>query len=105
MCGVHFESGSIAVPDAMERAIAHKVEWLGSQYPELNDCGVEVTGPEKHRRDRPYRIRLALHAGNAWVTAAGRADNQLSAAFSSALDAARRKLEDRARRHGRHVLT
>lgn len=99
MCEVTLETGAIPMSSGLEREVVERVAWLERSYPGLSRCQAFLMGPERFHRHGPFRLRLELQAGELEIVAAGRAEPQISRALVSAFDCARRRLDEKLRRH------
>lgn len=99
MCEVTVEAGAIPISSRLEREVVERVNWLERSYPGLSRCQALLSGPEPFHRHGPFRLRLELQAGELEIVAAGRAEHQISRALASAFDCARRRLDEKLRRH------
>src|SRR5262245_39200910 len=90
--------------EAAEELIREKAARLERFYGRITGCRVVVEAPHRHRREgSSYRVRMELAVPRGVIAVTrdppGRAGNpDLGAAIGDAFDAARRQLEDFARR-------
>jgi cold shock CspA family protein/ribosome-associated translation inhibitor RaiA len=89
--------------EAVAQAVGRKIEWLERFFPGLIACRVAVEAPHRHRRDQLYRVRVGLTLPGGEIVAgrapaAREAHRDVSVAIRDAFNAARRLLQDKARR-------
>lgn len=90
--------------DAVEKAVRRKTAWLGRFFPRLTACRVVVEAPHHHRRrGQLHRVRVDLILPRGPIVArrapaARQAHKDVYVAVRDVFDAARRILQDEARR-------
>ena len=90
--------------EAVEANIRSKIDWLETFYDRIQSCRVVIEVPHRHRHQgRIYQVRLDLTVPGAEFVVnreAGLngAHEDVYVAIRDAFDAARRRLEDHARR-------
>lgn len=91
----HFELG----PGA-EELIRERVAWLERFYPALLECSVVVEGPGRHhQKGGPLQVQLDLQVpGRRTLSISRQVGEDLDATLREVFDAARRRLEDVARK-------
>jgi ribosomal subunit interface protein len=88
----------ISLSEAAEDDIRAKAENLDTYYNGIMSCRVVVEGPVRHHRKGPFTVRIDLSVPGAELVVDHQADEDLYVAIRDAFDAARRRLEDYARR-------
>ncbi|MDW8323695.1 MAG: HPF/RaiA family ribosome-associated protein [Burkholderiales bacterium] len=89
----------ISHSDAVEADIRARVEKLDRYYPHIMSCRVVVEQPGKHKHQgRPFNVRIDLGVPGGEIVIDREHDEDLYVALRDAFDAARRRLEDYARR-------
>jgi cold shock CspA family protein/ribosome-associated translation inhibitor RaiA len=88
----------LALSDAAERDIRAKAANLERYYDGIIGCRVVVEGPVKHHRKGPFTVSIDLSVPGAELVVDRQTDPDLYVAIRDAFDAARRRLEDYARR-------
>jgi ribosomal subunit interface protein len=88
----------VSLSEAAKDDIRAKAENLDSYYNHLIGCRVVVEGPGQHHRQGPYEVRIDLTVPGAALVVDRQTDVDLYVAIRDAFDAARRRLEDYARR-------
>jgi ribosomal subunit interface protein len=84
---------------AVERYIRERAAKLDGFYDRIMSCRVAVEAPVRHhRKGGPFKVRIDLSVPGAELVVNRQADDDLYVAIRDAFDAARRKLEDYARR-------
>jgi cold shock CspA family protein len=95
--------------EATRELIEEKVAWLERSHDRIIGCRVVVESPHRHRRQgNLYQVRIDLTVPGSEIVVnrvpAEREDHKnLDIAISHAFDAARRRLEEYARRHRHDV--
>jgi ribosomal subunit interface protein len=88
----------ISLSEAAEADIRAKAANLETYYDGVMGCRVVVEGPGRHHRKGPFTVRIDLSVPGAELVVDRQADEDLYVAIRDAFDAARRRLEDYARR-------
>jgi ribosomal subunit interface protein len=88
----------VSLSEAAEDDIRAKAENLDTYYDRIISCRVVVEGPRRHHRQGPYAVRVDLTVPGAELVVDRQTDVDLYVAIRDAFDAARRRLEDHARR-------
>jgi ribosomal subunit interface protein len=88
----------ISLSEAAEGDIRAKAANLETYYDGIMGCRVVVEGPGRHHRKGPFTVRIDLTVPGAELVVDRQADEDLYVAIRDAFDAARRRLEDYARR-------
>jgi ribosomal subunit interface protein len=88
----------ISLSEAAEDDIRAKAANLDTYYDGIMSCRVVVEGPVRHHRKGPFTVRIDLTVPGAELVVDRHADADLYVAIRDAFDAARRRLEDYARR-------
>jgi cold shock CspA family protein len=88
----------ISLSEAAEADIHAKAANLDTYYDGIMSCRVVVEGPVRHHRKGPFTVRIDLTVPGAELVVDRHADVDLYVAIRDAFDAARRRLEDYARR-------
>lgn len=94
-----------ALSEAAEADIRAKAGQLDQYYDGIIGCRVVVESPVRHHRKGPFTVRIDLSVPGAEVVVDRQADADLYVAIRDAFDAARRRLEDYARRQRGTVKT
>ena len=95
---VHLTFRNMRGTDSLKNDIQQRVAWLHRYYPDVIGCRVLVEVPHRHHRHGRHvhvRVEMSLPGETSVAT---RSDEQASVAVHDAFDAARRRLEDFARR-------
>ena len=95
----------ISLSEVAEADIRNKAANLDLYYDGIVSCRVVVEGPGRHHRRAPYTLRIDLSVPGAELVVDRQADEDLYVAIRDAFDAARRRLEDYARRQRGTVKT
>lgn len=96
----------IRLSPAMRALVAERTRKLERFYRRLTRCEVVVEGPGTRRRNGgPFDVRIVLTVPGAELTVSHKASEELEAGLREAFDAARRQLEDFARRQRGEVKT
>jgi ribosomal subunit interface protein len=93
----------VSLSDAVEVNIRSKAANLDTYYDGILGCRVVVEGPGRHHRKGPFTVRLDLSVPGTELVVDRHAHEDLYVAIRDAFDAARRRLEDYARRQRRAV--
>jgi ribosomal subunit interface protein len=88
----------VSLSEAAQADIRAKAENLETYYNGIIGCRVVVEGPVRHHRKGPFTVRIDLSVPGAELVVDRQADEDLYVAIRDAFDAARRRLEDYARR-------
>src|SRR3990170_3518334 len=89
----------ISPSEAIEAYIRERATKLDGFYDRIMSCRVAVEAPVRHhRKGGPFKVRIDLTVPGAELVVNRQADDDLYVAIRDAFDAARRKLEDYARR-------
>jgi cold shock CspA family protein len=88
----------LSLSEAAEGDIRAKADNLETYYDGIISCRVVVEGPVRHHRKGPFTVRIDLSVPGAELVVDRHADADLYVAIRDAFDAARRRLEDYARR-------
>jgi cold shock CspA family protein len=88
----------ISLSEAAEGDIRAKAANLDTYYDGIMGCRVVVEGPVRHHRKGPFTVRIDLTVPGAELVVDRHADAELYVAIRDDFDAARRRLEDYARR-------
>ena len=85
--------------EALENQIREKVHKLESFHPNLIRCHVSVEQPHRHKHQgKLFNVRIALHVPGSEIVVNRDANEDVYVALRDSFDAARRKLEDHARK-------
>jgi cold shock CspA family protein/ribosome-associated translation inhibitor RaiA len=95
----------VELSGAAEADIRTKAAGLDVYYDGIMSCRVVVEGPVRHHHKGPYTVRIDLSVPGAELVVDRQADEDLYVAIRDAFDAARRRLEDYARRQRGDVKT
>jgi len=95
---MHIKVRDMSVSEAAETAIRERAASLAAYYDRIMSCRVVVEGPVRHHRKAPFTVRIDLSVPGAELVVDRQADEDLYVAIRDAFDAARRRLEDYARR-------
>jgi cold shock CspA family protein len=87
-----------SLSEAAEADIRAKAAHLETYYDGIISCRVVVEGPMGHHRTGPFTVRIDLSVPGTELVVDRQADEDFSVAIRDAFDAARRRLEDYARR-------
>jgi len=88
----------VSLSEAAEVEIRAKAADLETYYDGITGCRVVVEGPGRHHRTAPFTLRIDLRVPGAELVVDRQANPDLYVAIRDAFDAARRRLEDYARR-------
>lgn len=89
----------IAASEAVEGYIRERAAKLDDLYPRIVSCRVVVEAPVRHhRKGGPFTVRIDITVPGDEIVVDRKADEDLYVAIRDAFDAARRRLEDHARR-------
>jgi len=88
----------ISLSEAAEADIRAKAANLDTYYDGIMACRVVVEGPGRHHRKGPFTVRIDLSVPGTELVVDHQADEDLYVAIRDAFDAARRRVEDYARR-------
>jgi ribosome-associated translation inhibitor RaiA len=88
----------LSLSEAAEADIRAKAANLDTYYDGIMGCRVVVEGPVRHHRQGPFTVRVDVSVPGAELVVDRHADPDLYVAIRDAFDAARRRLEDYARR-------
>ena len=88
----------VSLSAAAEAEIRAKAADLETYYNGIISCRVVVEGPGRHHRRGPFTLHLDLLVPGAELVVDRQANADLYVAIRDAFDAARRRLEDFARR-------
>ena len=89
----------LTLNETTERLIRERVAWLERFFSPIIHCQVFVEGPgQHHRTGGPYEVRLDVRTPAGEIAIERQAAADLATAIRDSFDAARRKLEDLARR-------
>jgi cold shock CspA family protein len=88
----------VSLSEAAEAAIRAKAAALHTYYDGIMSCRVVVEGPGRHHRSGLFTLRIDLHVPGAELVVDRQADVDLYVTIREAFDAARRRLEEYARR-------
>lgn len=88
----------ISLSEAAEADIRAKAANLDTYYDGIMGCRVVVEGPVRHHRKGPFTVRVDLSVPGTELVVDRHSDADLYVAIRDAFDAARRRLEDYARR-------
>ncbi len=95
-----------ALTPASEAEIREKVAMLERFYERISGCHVIVEGTvDHHHRGGPFKVRVDMTLPGTELSVNRRDEDDLAIAIRSAFDAARRKLQDYARKQRRDVKT
>jgi len=84
---------------ALETRIREKVHKLESFHPNLMRCHVSVEQPHRHKHQgKLFNVRIALHLPGSEIVVNRDANEDVYVALRDSFGAARRKLEDQARK-------
>jgi len=85
--------------DALETHIREKTAKLESFHPKLMSCHVSVEQPHRHKHQgKLFNVRISLHVPGGELVVNRDEHQDVYVALRDAFDAARRQLEDHARR-------
>ncbi len=85
--------------EALEREILKNARKLEAAHPRLMRCHVSVEQPHRHQqRDNLFNVRLALHLPGDEIVVNRDAHEDVYVTLRDAFGAARRQLEDHARK-------
>jgi ribosomal subunit interface protein len=88
----------ISLSEAAEADIRAKAANLDTYYDGIMGCRVVVEGLMRHHRKGPFTVRINVSVPGTELVVDRHADEDLYVAIRDAFDAARRRLEDYARR-------
>jgi cold shock CspA family protein/ribosome-associated translation inhibitor RaiA len=88
----------LSLSEAAETDIRAKAANLETYYDGIMGCRVVVEGPARHHRKGPYTVGIDLSVPGAELVVDRQSDEDVYVAIRDAFDAARRRLEDYARR-------
>jgi ribosomal subunit interface protein len=89
----------IELSDEIKDDIARRIEKLGDFYQRISRCRVVVEVPHRHKQEgNLYNVRIDMKVPGSELVIKREASQDLNAALRDAFDAARRRLEDYARR-------
>jgi ribosomal subunit interface protein len=88
----------VSLSEVAENDIRAKAENLDTYYDRIISCRVVVEGPGRHHRQGPYAVRIDVTVPGTDLVVDRQTDTDLYVAIRDAFDAARRRLEDHARR-------
>jgi ribosomal subunit interface protein len=88
----------VSLSEAAQDDIRAKAANLDTYYNGIIGCRVVVEGPVRHHRNGPFTVRIDLSVPGAELVVDRQTDEDLYVAIRDAFDAARRRLEDYARR-------
>jgi cold shock CspA family protein len=88
----------VSLSEVAKTDIRAKAADLDTYYDSITSCRVVVEGPVQHHRKGPFTVRIDLSVPGAELVVDRQADADLYVAIRDAFDAARRRLEDYARR-------
>ena len=89
----------ISHSDALESRIRQKAEKLEKFYPHIMGCRVVIEQPHKHKHQgRVFNVRLDITVPGSELVVNREANEDIYVAVRDAFDAAKRQLEDYARR-------
>jgi cold shock CspA family protein len=88
----------LSLSEAATAEIRAKAADLETYYDSIISCRVVVEGPVRHHHTGPFTVRIDLSVPGAELVVDRHADKDLYVAIRDAFDAARRRLEDYARR-------
>jgi cold shock CspA family protein/ribosome-associated translation inhibitor RaiA len=88
----------VSLSEVTENDIRAKAEHLDTYYDGIVGCRVVVEGPGRHHRQGPYTVKIDLTVPGSELVVNRQTDADLYVAIRDAFDAARRRLEDHARR-------
>lgn len=92
--------------DALENQIRQKAEKLEKFYPHIISCRVVVGMPHKHKHQgREFNVRLDITVPGSELVVNHDVDEDVYVALRDAFKAAKRQLEDYARRQRREIKT
>jgi cold shock CspA family protein len=91
-------SRDVSLSEVAEADIRAKAGDLDLYYEHIISCRVVVEGPGRHHRQGPYVVRVDVTVPGAELVVDRQTDEDLYVAVRDAFDAARRRLEDYARR-------
>ncbi|HET7061659.1 MAG TPA: HPF/RaiA family ribosome-associated protein [Nitrosospira sp.] len=92
-------SRDISHSDALESHVRQKAEKLEAFYPHMMGCRVVIGVPHKHKHQgRAFSVRLDITVPGKELVVNHEADEDVYVSLRDAFDAARRQLEDHARR-------
>lgn len=90
---------NIPQSDALEAHVREKAAWLEKFHPNVTGCKVVVEIPHKHKHQGElFDVRLDIHVPGDELVINREAAPDVYVALRDVFDAARRKLEDHARR-------
>jgi ribosome-associated translation inhibitor RaiA len=88
----------VSLSEVAEDDIRAKAENLDTYYDGIISCRVVIEGPGRHHRRGPYAVKIDLTVPGSELVVDHQTDADLYVAIRDAFDAARRRLEDYARR-------
>jgi cold shock CspA family protein len=88
----------MSLSEVAENDIRAKAENLDTYHNGIISCRVVVEGPGRHHRQGPYVVRIDVSVPGTDLVIDRQTDADLYVAIRDAFDAARRRLEDYARR-------
>lgn len=89
----------VRLEEREEEKIRQRIAQLDRYYDRIVSCRVAVDTPGRHhQRGGPYSVRIEIHVPGAALVADRTQEEDLESAVQAAFDAARRRLEDYARR-------
>jgi len=95
---------SMDLSEAAREDIREKSELLKKYYDRISRCEVIVDAPHRHRsKGLLYEVRINITAPDAEMIIKRETDEDIYVAIRDAFDAARRRLEDLARRQRREI--
>lgn len=89
---------NISLSEVAEDDIRDKAAGLDHYYDGIMSCRVVVEGPVQHHRKGPFTVSIDISVPGAELVVDRQSDPDLYVAIRDAFDAARRRLEDYARR-------
>jgi ribosomal subunit interface protein len=91
---------NLDLSEADREKIREKAEKLNTYYEQIMHCRVAIEVPHRHRREGIlYNVRIDMTVPGAELVVKREPNEDLDVAIRDAFDAARRQLEDFARRH------
>jgi cold shock CspA family protein/ribosome-associated translation inhibitor RaiA len=88
----------VSLSEVAENDIRAKAEHLDTYYDGIIGCRVVVEGPGRHHRRGPFTVRIEVIVPGTELVVDRQTDEDLYVVIRDAFDAARRRLEDYARR-------
>jgi cold shock CspA family protein len=88
----------VFLSEVAENDIRVKAGNLDTYHGNIISCRVVIEGPGRHHRQGPYAVRIDLTVPGTELVVDRQTDEDLYVAIRDAFDAARRRLEDYARR-------